>query len=84
MAPVSEIMDEDDAVDGVEEDVPGEVPLPPPHGHPGPPGVPLAAAPPHVPELHGEGPLLLRALHVLVQLHLGQVHHVPSHEHQHH
>ena len=48
MAPVSEVMDEDDAVDGVEEDVPGDVPLPPPHGHPGPPGVPLAAAPPHV------------------------------------
>ena len=28
-------MDEDDAVDGVEEDVPGEAALPPPHGHPG-------------------------------------------------
>ena len=68
--PVGEVMHQDDSVHGVEEHVPGEGPLLLLQGHHRPPGVALAVAAPHVPQLHGEGPLLLRALHVLVQLHL--------------
>ena len=56
--PVGEVMDQDDPVDGVEEDMPG---------------VPLAVAAAHVPQLDKEGFLLLRSLLELVQLHLKPV-----------
>ena len=56
--PVGEVVDQDDPVDSVEEDMPG---------------VPLAVAAPHVPQLDKERFLLLRSLLELMQLHLQPV-----------